>query len=275
MINSHHIKAAVFDLDKTLINDNLVLGDLTKELLLKYHNLGIKLGIASGRSLPIQVINIYKDLGLPFQFDFLIGMNGGELKDCLKNTFEKQFSLSKETVKDIVESMSVFNVNPLVYDKDGILCGFPDSATAESVIRHNTKLYVADNVSQIWDNDRAKIMFRLLDEKDMPMIEEYLNKHSDKRFAFFKTKPNMIEFQDPRINKGVALKRYCELNEIDLTEVAAFGDTTNDNELLEVAGFGVCMKNGSEDTKAVADIISDYDNNEDGALRALSKLLES
>ena len=49
-----------------------------------------------------------------------------------------------------------------------------------------------------------------------------------------------------------------------MENVAAFGDTTNDNEMLEVSGLGVCMINGSDDTKAVADDITLKSNNEDG-----------
>lgn len=29
----------------------------------------------------------------------------------------------------------------------------------------------------------------------------------------------------------------------------AFGDTSNDNDMLKVAGCGVCMINGTDDTK--------------------------
>ena len=44
----------------------------------------------------------------------------------------------------------------------------------------------------------------------------------------------------------------------------AFGDTTNDNEMLKMAGWSVCLKQGSDDTKACADVITDYTNDEDG-----------
>ena len=44
----------------------------------------------------------------------------------------------------------------------------------------------------------------------------------------------------------------------------AFGDTSNDNEMLKVAGCGVCMINGTDDTKACANAITTYDNDHDG-----------
>lgn len=54
------------------------------------------------------------------------------------------------------------------------------------------------------------------------------------------------------------------MNQLPLENVIAFGDTTNDNEMLEISGLGVCMFNGSEDTKKAADDITEKSNNEDG-----------
>jgi len=74
----------------------------------------------------------------------------------------------------------------------------------------------------------------------------------------------MLEFGDPQINKGFGLKEYEKLYGIHAEDVMAFGDMPNDNELLETAGWGVCLKNGAEDTKACADAVTEYTNNEDG-----------
>ena len=46
--------------------------------------------------------------------------------------------------------------------------------------------------------------------------------------------------------------------------MVAFGDTTNDNDMLQYSGLGVCMSNGSDDTKAIADDITKCSNDEDG-----------
>lgn len=45
--------------------------------------------------------------------------------------------------------------------------------------------------------------------------------------------------------------------------VVAFGDAPNDKEMLEDVGYGVAMKNATEDVKAVADVVSSYTNDED------------
>ena len=95
-------------------------------------------------------------------------------------------------------------------------------------------------------------MFRVKAE-DMPEIEKWVNAHPSENYLGVKTQSIMMEFCDKRINKAYALKKFCEIHDIKLSEVVAFGDTSNDNEMLQAAGLGVCLKNGSEDTKAIAD----------------------
>ncbi len=51
---------------------------------------------------------------------------------------------------------------------------------------------------------------------------------------------------------------------IEQKDVIAFGDEFNDQEMIEYAGFGVAMKNGQPKVKAIADDVTDLDNNHDG-----------
>jgi hydroxymethylpyrimidine pyrophosphatase-like HAD family hydrolase len=55
----------------------------------------------------------------------------------------------------------------------------------------------------------------------------------------------------------------------------AFGDSSNDLEMLRDAGLGVCMQNGRDDVKAVANRTSHWTNDEDGVGREIEALLES
>lgn len=60
---------------------------------------------------------------------------------------------------------------------------------------------------------------------------------------------------------------------MDLKDVAAIGDDSNDVMLIENVGLGIAMKNGVERLREVASVISDYDNNNNGAVRILDKVL--
>lgn len=66
------------------------------------------------------------------------------------------------------------------------------------------------------------------------------------------------------MNKGVALMEISRRTGIDRSRIVAYGDASNDNEMLKAAGLGVCMINGLPDTKASADVITEKDNDHDG-----------
>ncbi|STV49733.1 hydrolase [Klebsiella pneumoniae subsp. ozaenae] len=56
-------------------------------------------------------------------------------------------------------------------------------------------------------------------------------------------------------------------------EVVAFGDSGNDIEMLQHAGFGFAMANAREDVKAVARYQAPH-NNEEGVLQIIDKVLD-
>ena len=95
-------------------------------------------------------------------------------------------------------------------------------------------------------------------------IEEYVSKRCPTDIIGFKTNPQSFEFTDCRASKGVALENFCVLHQIDIADAYGFGDTTNDNEMLKKAGVGVCLLNGSDDTKVCADYITDLDVEHEG-----------
>lgn len=56
-------------------------------------------------------------------------------------------------------------------------------------------------------------------------------------------------------DKGKAIQRVCSYLGIPLCDSVAIGDSMNDREMLETAGIGICMQNGSESLKKLADDI--------------------
>ncbi|KAG0204048.1 hypothetical protein BGX28_003889 [Mortierella sp. GBA30] len=79
-----------------------------------------------------------------------------------------------------------------------------------------------------------------------------------------------LEISAAGVNKGLGLQRYCEANGIAREDVVAFGDLLNDAEMLQFAGLGLCMGNGHEEMKRLADRVIGT-NAEDG----LAKEIES
>ena len=76
-----------------------------------------------------------------------------------------------------------------------------------------------------------------------------------------------IDILPAGVNKALGLKRLVEnyLNGT-LDQVVAFGDTSNDIEMLSEVGYGYAMKNATDDLLKVADKVTRYDNNHAGLL---------
>lgn len=83
---------------------------------------------------------------------------------------------------------------------------------------------------------------------------------------------NNIEINSARAGKGKAILALAELLGIPPEDTVAFGDGTNDCEMLRMAGLGVAMANADPAVKALADEITDT-NNAAGVARVIRRLL--
>ena len=266
------IRLVIADVDGTLVNDHRELSSYTKSVIERLHEQGILFGVASGRDY-LQLLEDNEYWGFDFPFDVTMGMNGGQVYIAESRKLYEYNKLSEETVKSIVEMMDPLDLNPFVYGPDHtMICRRIDSATEASGERNSMQLHVVKNISEFWEKPIPKIMYRTT-ESQMPAVYQWALDHPSDRYQAFKTQTTMLEFQDPHINKGTGLQHAVELLGIDLENVVAFGDMSNDNPMLELAGIGVCLKNGAQDTKACADYITDFTNNEDGLAKFVEKSL--
>lgn len=63
------------------------------------------------------------------------------------------------------------------------------------------------------------------------------------------------ELINRKFDKGTAVRRLSEYLHIPLECTVAFGDSMNDLEMIETAGLGICMGNGSPALKEIADAV--------------------
>lgn len=257
------IKLVLCDIDGTIVKTDRSMTKRTKDTIHKIHEHGYYFGLASGRPVD-ELSRNTKKWGLNFDFDILIGMNGAELKDGIHNKEYKYFMLKTEWLKEIMKLMAPFDLNPYIYYHGKMMCLKMDDDIRRSSKRNQKQIIIASDPSDMYAEENAKIMYRVKEE-DAAAIEKYINEHPSPYYKAFKTQTTMIEFADRRISKANALKEFCKMNpDIPLSSIIAFGDATNDNEMLECSGIGVCMANGCEDTKEAADILTEKSNDEDG-----------
>ncbi|WP_297053539.1 HAD-IIB family hydrolase [uncultured Dubosiella sp.] len=268
-----HIKVFVADIDGTLAGKGERLMPHTREALEKMHQDGIKIGVATGRPLDSRVLEKPKFWNLSFDFDFAIGMNGGDLWQQGDEEINHYYLLDKKKVRLILELLQGFDLNAIIYEKgyDRILCLRMDEFMKDSMERNNSHVIVGD-IDRLSQCDTGKIEVHCLASEKERILEK-LAPYDDGSWVMtqtFAVGDNVtIEFLDPRVNKGMGLEKYMEHNGYAPDEVIGFGDMENDIPLLEKAGWGVCLANGSAQTKQIADAVTDYTVEEDGLGRYL------
>lgn len=83
----------------------------------------------------------------------------------------------------------------------------------------------------------------------------------------------MLEVLQKNGDKFEGLKFYCKSKNIDLKDVVAIGDDSNDKNIIKNCGLGIAMINAIPDVKDVAKLISKKDNNNNGAIEILKEVL--
>ena len=135
------------------------------DVIRRLHAHGVYFGIASGRSIDQQLHKQARDWGFDFDFEVLIGMNGSELWDGIHQKRFDYYKLKKEWIREIVELMAPFNLNPFMYVKDKMMCLRVDEATERSSKKNRTDILVVDDLSDFMQKKMQRLCFGQLRKK--------------------------------------------------------------------------------------------------------------
>ena len=269
-----NIKLVIADVDRTLrMKGNPIIGEKTRTAFQRLHEQGVLLGVASGRPLWQNLETHYLEWDLGFQFDLIIGTNGGEIHDVRKNKKYEINYLQPDEIKKIILSMDHFDLNPFIYRDNYMLATRIDELMKLSMSRNHSEVHLIHDLSDYWEIPTGKILYRTQTGDDMIPVEAFAKTLENETVCCFKTDVNLLEFQDRRNSKGAALKWYCEQNNIPLDEVLALGDAENDMDMLEAAGWSVAVANAMPVVKAMVDDVTEFDAAHDGAGDFLLKYL--
>lgn len=266
MINKIEVLAA--DVDMTLSAKSSPLPEITIQALKELHKRNVKIGLATGR----EITEAEKTKGmfwtLGFEFDFIIGMNGGMIYDRNLNKTFTMDMLSVEEMKEILTFlMPIIEENKVSVNVEGNqlhnVMNINNHLLDMSKRRNIPLIDKTGDIDGFCEKPVYKFLFRT-DSKTTQLIRNKVEEHYKGKYQTIETFPGTIELMYSGFSKGRGLEMYCEWNQINLEHTIAFGDNENDNSLLLISGRGVCLKDGNPNTKALADDITDYDCLEGG-----------
>ena len=252
MINK--IKVLAADVDMTLSSKSSPLPEITIQALQELHNRGVKLGLATGR----EITEMEKTKGifwkLGFEFDFIIGMNGGMIYD---RNLDKTFTMDMMSIEEMKEVLTF--LMPIIEGNQlRNVMNISEDLLDMSKRRNIPLIDKTGDIDGFCEKPVYKFLFRT-DPETTQLIRDQVEEQYKGKYQTIETFPGTIELMYSGFSKGRGLEMYCEWNQIHLENTIAFGDNENDNSLLLTSGWGVCLKDGNPNTKALADNITDYD----------------
>lgn len=238
------IKIAFFDVDGTLVDmKKKVITPAMIETLKHLKENGIILCMATGRG-PYLVPSFPG-----IDFDVFLSYNASYCYTKDEVIFSNP--IPKEDVKAIVENASEIHRPVFLAGVEGGGANGCDKDLADYFAIAKSKVNVLDNFD----------FEKLMDKKVYQMMvgcykEEYADILRDvdgARITAWWTRA--ADITPANGNKGVGVRKILDYYHLDKENAIAFGDGTNDIEMLEAVGTGVAMGNATDDVKAVADAI--------------------
>lgn len=260
-------KLIVSDLDGTLLNEKKFVSDRNKEAIRKAREAGMSFAIASGRPL-YPILSLIREWGMEELVDYVLGMNGGSIYDTAKKAEKHFFMLDGGVLKQIMDQYHDLPVRFWIFEREKRYVNKGDEVTRAKAARYHEDEEVTD-LYALCNQPRQKLIVEC-HPQDMERVEQRSRELDLPTCAAFRSDPTLFEFVDKRVNKASGLQHLCKEIGITMDEVLAFGDTSNDNEMLKEVGHGVWMCNGTMDTKAHADAET-LSNEENGVAWYLHK----
>ena len=257
----------VTDLDGTLLDAKGRYSLQTRDFLRSLSAQGYVVVLASGR--PFRSMkDLYADLGCTGP---VIAYNGGLVFHPGHDEFpryEKRFR--KEDVlaihdlaKGVVDVFMAETEERLFVEGDGsgLFPYFPDKGTD----------LVQGNLDQTLDEDPFTCLFHET-EKESGTLKTLCATHPTILYRSW-SNSNFSELALPGIHKGSALAYIMETYGLAKEDVIAFGDASNDLEMLEQAGYPFAMKNARAEWLKDRFPVTKNTVDEDGVIVQLQRIL--
>lgn len=271
------IRAVFFDIDGTLLTDSRTVSKSTISAINYLKKKGVLVGVATGRD-PRFVLQYMASLGL----DIGITYNGQYIFSREEVIYSR--SIDVNTVNQIIHFAQKYHKDLSFGTAKGVVGSgimsmgtsnfsyrltrlIPDSWAGivnfvfNRVIRRVHPQEQADLI--LYNSQPIYQMMLLVTEKETKQLEEKFE-----NLTFTRSSPYATDVISKESSKFIGILRVAEQYGFTLDEIVAFGDSSNDYEMLKEIKYSVAMGNGTKKVKDVAAFVTDT-NNRDGIYKAL------
>jgi len=189
-------------------------------------------------------------------------------------------TVNKELGDAIIAEGAKYDIYPFVI-------ALKDAATLEAFLFPTTLNLHQHGVLENYRNDPRMVECKNIRAMELNLklvyFGEYntlnpLVKHLERTFGKdleYKLSPEkysdgwFLTILHPEGDKAHALSKVMEYLERDTDNVTVFGDSVNDIGMFKLAGTSVAVANALDEVKAVADVVLEHSNDEDGVAKYL------
>ncbi|MEW8957491.1 MAG: Cof-type HAD-IIB family hydrolase [Moorella sp. (in: firmicutes)] len=264
------IRLVAFDLDGTLLNDDLEIDARTKEAIKRVRGKGIIVTLATGRMFssarPYAV-----ELGLDLP---LVVYHGAQLRHSTTGEVLFERTVPIDLAARLIAVIRQFGYAYNVYLDDRLYVEKIAAENEEYAWRAGVELHlVEDMLSFLKEQGKGPLkIVALRDGPELDPLEAAIRRQVGEGVYFTRSLPHYLEMLNPEVNKARGLQVLAEIEGVRPEEIMVFGDSYNDLQMFQYAGLAVAMANAPAEVKAAADYVTGS-NNESGVAQALEKFI--
>ena len=267
--NRPAISLLALDLDGTVLNEQFMISPRVMAAIQEAKARGVYVTIATGRppgvTLPYaKMINVNAPI---------LCLQGGLVYDTAAQQTLRHITLPHTLACELIEMERAWPQWQVVAYLNGDMFMSSkryDDAFYESLLGRNYSLHT-DVCDALAGSDPDKVLF-IIEPPDADAILSALGRLVGERASVVQSHARFVEVNPLGANKGAGLAWLAEHLGIPRKRVMAIGDQDNDVSMIEWAGIGVAMGNGSPAARAVADWIAPPIH-EDGAAAAIEHFI--
>ncbi|HEY5485922.1 MAG TPA: HAD-IIB family hydrolase [Candidatus Cryosericum sp.] len=268
----HIQKLAVFDLDRTLLDDRSVISDETAARLRAVSAPGLACTVASGRDLEriAPYIQQLAWLSVP-----VIAEQGAIVVDPQNGNILMERAISPEVLLGSVETVRSIDVsvNMILYGRGDPQVfrnvGAPSFVDEWGPSWYTSHLRYVPVASEIATDGVRKISIICLPE-NTDAVRDLVVESLGPRANVVKADRNFVNIMDAGVSKGSALRWLIDYLGLESSRVMAVGDCEADRSMFAAALVSVAVANADEQTRSLARFVVPS-NNEQGAAVALER----
>ena len=241
------IRLCYFDVDETLVDSSRRIVPELAQALARCRTRGIGLGLATGR--------MYES-ALPYARAIganapLILCNGGRIQGPDSGEVLCSRTLARDEARRALRLVKRHGLHVNVYYRDRIYIEQESETSRESAEKDGVVQTPVGDLEAFLDGDPMKLLIIGPGEKLEALRADY--EAAPHQSEVVRSEPTYLEVLPEGVSKGSALSEVSRLTGIPLSQIAAFGDSNNDLELLRTAGLGIAVANALPQAKAAAD----------------------